>query len=431
MTRFRLIQLLYDARTSLLVIPFSIALAMGLVGVGLAQAETRAGLEIAWLAIEPSSAQTTLATLAGSMMSVVSVVYSVLVVALTLASMQFSTRVLSGMVRDRLSQVVLGVFVGTFTWQLVALRSVRLDPPYVPPITVSVAVLLALVALGALILFIDRMIHGIQANHLVARIALETEAVIDETCRGERATSEPTVSPDARTVRAVSSGYVQLVDVEAVLAVAPKGSRIQLLRPIGTFVPEGAALWAVSPAAVHTDALGRALVHAVDVGPIRTMQQDVEWGFRQLVDIGLKAISPAVNDPSTAATCIDHLSRLLIRVGARGAPRSTWVGSGTVILPQAGFPDLVDLSFEQLRQYGRQDMAIALRLLRALIDVAENTDDERGRERIRVHARHVERAARAAFPDDCEELDRRWERLSAVLSALPADPPSVASLPGV
>lgn len=148
------------------------------------------------------------------------------------------------------------------------------------------------------------------------------------------------------------------------------------------------------------------------------MQEDAEWGLRQIVDIGLKAISPAVNDPLTGALCIDHLSRLLIRAGQRGTPPSVQVvGAGTVVIPAPVFSDLVDLAFDQLRQYGRADLAICLRLLRAMADVAEAVDHADGRDRLREHAGAVVAGARAAFPtEDLRELDRRWSRLQDCLA---------------
>jgi uncharacterized membrane protein len=182
------------------------------------------------------------------------------------------------------------------------------------------------------------------------------------------------------------------------------------------FVPEGAPLWVVSTPVSPAVAAG--LVAAVDIGPIRTMQDDVEWGLRQIVDIGLKAISPAVNDPSTGALCIDHLSRLLIRAGRRGAPVSVFrSGPSTVVVPAPRLPELIDLAFDQLRQYGKTDMAIALRVVRAIGDVAEAVTDPAGRARLAVHLAWVERAVGAAFSqEDLDELQHRVARVRRILA---------------
>jgi len=421
--RFRLSQWTWDLRASMLVVPAFITGVLGVAAVALEQAEVAYGLRVAWLDVEPGTAQVVLATLAGAMMTVISVVYSVLLVALSLASVQFSTRIVSSMVRDPVSQGVLGLFLGTFVWLLVALRSIDLDPAFVPPLTVSVALALAIGSLGALVLFIDRVVNGIQANHLVDRIARETEAVIDEcfplpSGSPSRDATWPAPPEDAVFVRSRRSGYVQLVSRELAAEVAGAGCTVHLLRPMGAFVPAGVPVWAVSPPGSLTEARAAALQDALDLGSSRTMQEDAEWGLRQIVDIGLKAISPAVNDPSTGALCIDHLSRLLIRAGQRGTPTSVQaVGAGTVVIPAPVFSDLVDLAFDQLRQYGRADLAICLRLLRAMADVAEAIDHPDGRDRLREHAGAVVAAARASFPtEDLRELDRRWARLQSCLT---------------
>jgi len=183
---------------------------------------------------------------------------------------------------------------------------------------------------------------------------------------------------------------------------------------MGAFVARGLPIAHVEGGAPDPDAVRAAF----DIGPVRTLQDDVEFGLRQIVDIALKAVSPAVNDPSTAATCIDHLGRLLVRLAGRTAPPLEREG---VVAPQPTHVDLVDLAFEQIRQYGRADMATALRLMRTLGDVASVTHDRVVLDRLAVHGRLVEAAARAAFaPEDCDELDRRATRLRTLTQ--PSDP---------
>jgi len=410
--RFLSRQIGYDLRSGLLFRPALLIAglaALALVGPSL---EVRLAPEAsAWLATEPGAAQVVLSTVAGSMMTVVSVVYSILLVALSLASMQFSTRILAGMMRDRVSQNTLGLFVGTFVYCLLLLRAVHGDPaPFVPGISLTFALVLALASLGGLVFFIHHIIRSIQANHLVARIATETEGVIDEVFPdplgpGEAPAEHPVPEPpeSAVPVRATASGYVQLIDVDSLRAIASQGYTIHVLRGMGSFAVGGIPVALVAPA--PPPPVLAAILAAFDLGPVRTMQQDAEFGVRQIVDIALKAISPAVNDPSTAATCIDHLTRLLVRVAGRRTPA---VVTGGVYVPVVTHADLVDLSFEQLRQYGRSDMAVALRLLRALGDVASVTTQPHCLARIEQHARLIEAAARAAFPEeDCDELARR------------------------
>jgi uncharacterized membrane protein len=408
---FRWRQLAYDLGSSLFARPAAWILGLASLALVLPRVEARWFPALsALLATEPGSAQVVLGTLASSTMSVVSVVYSILLVALSLASMQFSTRILAGMMRNRASQHTLGLFAGTFVYCLILLRSVHADPvPFVPGVALTGAIALALVSLGGLVWFIHNVVNGIQANHLVDRIAEETEAVIDEVFPEPLPAGEipvvPTVPPvpDCVPVLADRSGYVQLIDLAALVGVAGDERRIHLTRQMGAFVAKGLPLAIVSPACPPED-LERCR-RAVDIGPVRTMQRDAEFGVRQIVDIALKAISPAVNDPSTANTCIDHLGRLLVRIAGR-RPMPTVVGN--VVVPAANLPDLLDLAIEQLRQYGRADMAVALRLLRVLGEVASVTRDAATLQRIETHARLLEASVRAAFPaEDCDELARR------------------------
>lgn len=182
-----------------------------------------------------------------------------------------------------------------------------------------------------------------------------------------------------------------------------KGGRVYVLKPLGAFVARGVPIFAVLPPPLESER--DQILGTLDIGPSRTMQEDVEFGFRQIVDVGLKAISPAINDPSTAATCIDHLGRLLLRLAERAPLR---VESNGVIIPCATHEGLVDLAFGQLRQYGRADMAVALRLMRVLGELAGATRATGALERIEHHARLLELTVLASFdPSDCVELTLR------------------------
>ncbi len=408
--RFLFRQLSYDLNANLLLRPALWLIACGLLSLGVPVVERRLLRPMPafrplldFLSLEPGTAQTLLSTLAGSMMSVVSMVYSILLVALSLASIQFSTRILAGFVRDRFSQQVLGLFIGTFAYCLGLLRSIRSDPADVPGLAVALAMLLAMLSLGSLVLFIHHIVMGIQANVIVDRIAAETEGVIATVFPEEAPKEESGGGRGSRLVLAPRAGYLQLIDIEGLLDLSG-GKAIEVLRPMGSFVSTGTALFRVDTA----PELDRQMVKLVDIGPFRTMQDDVEFGFRQIVDIGLKAISPAVNDPSTGATCIDHLGRLLGAVARRHPPRTHFGAQGQLVVPNTCFADLLDLSVDQLRQYGKTDMAICLRLMRALGDVVPFVRDPADRHHLLQHAKVILESAVRSFPElDCAELHRR------------------------
>ena len=422
MSSVRLRALAYDLRENLLFRPSVILFACALAGLTVPAWEGAGGRPLVEAVarafpMEPGSAQVVLGTIASAMMTVVSVVYSILLVALSLASIQFSTRILASFMRDRPAQNTLGMLVGTFVYTLFVLRAVRTDPPFVPLIGVYSAIVLALTSLAVLVWFIHHIVRSIQANHLVDRIAGEAEPVVDSVFGpplrpGEEPApaGHPLPPEGAVPILARRSGYIQLVSIDALLALA-RGGHLVVARGMGQFVAEGVPLaWWRGPAPLDPAALDAAF----DIGPVRTMQDDAEWGFRQLVDIGLKAISPAVNDPSTGSTCIDHLLRLLVRAAPRATPNGRHAaGDALVEVPTTSFVELVRLSFEQLRQYARGDMSVSLRILRALADLADITPHAAGRGEILHQGRLVRDGVRAAFSEaDCDELDARWARLA-------------------
>lgn len=425
--KFLLRQLLHDARVNLLAVPAFVLAAHLAAGIGMPWLERTYGAaplvaEVTRVvAVDPATAQMLMTTVASAIMTVVSVVYSVLLVALSLASIQFSTRILVHFMQDRVNQAVLGMFVGTFAYCLAVLRSVTTTPAWVPAISVALGVALALACLASLVLFIHRIAMGIQANVLVDRIAVEAESVIDAVFAPTDTEPPDVATDDAHdalpvVVRSLRSGYVQIVDVEALKEVAGAGT-LRMARPVGAFIAEGAPL-AFAAAAIGAEGRAR-LEGAVDRGPLRTMQDDAEYGLRQIVDIALKALSPAVNDPSTACTCIDHLGRLLLRIAARRAPQTVFTTGlgGRVIVPNTRFRDCVDVAFDQLRQYGASDMAVQLRMLRVLTELAGVVTDAEDRARVALHGRLLHAASRDRFPaEDREALERRWTELGQAVT---------------
>lgn len=420
--RFLFRQHAYDADRSLYMRPALILLFLAALAVALPFAEQRIDVlralsrRLTWaVADEPAAVQVVLGTIAGSVMTVVSIIYSVLIVALSLASTQFSPRILAGFMRDRTSQRILGLFIGTFTYCLLVLRSTHTVPePFVPTTSVFVALLLALTCLGSLLFFVHHMAMAIQANHIVDRIAGETEVVIDaalpsQTAPGQDAPPCP-VAKVGHVVRAKKSGYVQILALDELANIArAHGVTLHLVRSMGQFVPEAGQL-AIADGPLSEDAC-LACREAFDLGPVRTMQDDFEFGIRQIVDIALKAISPAVNDPSTAVTCIDHLSRLLGRIARRGdsetVRRDETTGKALVVLPALGFARTLDLAMNQIRQYGKTDVAVMLRLIRALTDVSDMTDRPEHCAAIARHAKMIRTVAAPLSADDRQELDRR------------------------
>jgi len=384
---------MYNLRGGFLVRPLIIALVLGCAGAMMSWLEEQFPATSGWVPAaifpshaDPQVAQVILAGIAASMMTVVSIVFAILLMTLTLASMQFSPRIIVSFSKDRVTQWTLGIFLGTFSYCMAALPAARSLPhPFAPVATVLGAMLLAITCVGWLLFFIHHISQAISVNHIVDKIAKETEGVIDELMPSPRGldhlkhaealrpnTSEVAISTE-------ESGYIRFIDTQRLVALAKEFHvSIRVLRHVGHFVPAAIPLMMVSKGnRLSPEGIAR-LLAAFDFGPTRTLQQDVEFGVLQIVDIALKAISPAVNDPTTAISCVDQLSRILIRFASReppdellcdppGVPRAsvTWIH----------FDRLLEAAFEQIRMYSKSDVAVSLRLLRALGDIAASTPD--------------------------------------------------------
>jgi uncharacterized membrane protein len=384
---------MYNLRGGFLIRPLTIALALGCAGAFLSWSEEEFPAASAWVPTvlfpshaDPQVAQVILAGIAASIMTVVSIVFAILLMTLTLASMQFSPRIIVSFSRDRVTQWTLGIFLGTFSYCMAALPAARSLPhPFAPVATVLGAMGLALVCVGLLLFFIHHISQAISVNHIVDRIAEETEAMIDGMMPwphrlNRLKNAEPlTPNPSEVAVSSHDSGYIRFIDTRRLVALAKHYQvSIRVLRRVGQFVPAGIPLMMVSKGKRLPSAGTAELLAAFDFGPTRTLQQDAEFGVLQIVDIALKAISPAVNDPTTAINCVDQLSRILIRFASREPPEELLYDPPGIVrasIGWIGFERLLEAAFEQIRMYSKTDVAVSLRLLRALGDIAASTSD--------------------------------------------------------
>jgi uncharacterized membrane protein len=397
----------YNLRGGFLVRPVLIALALGWLGAILSWVEESnpyigdfAPKVLFFSQADPTVAQIILSDIATSTMTVVSIVFAILLMSLTLASMQFSPRIIVGFVRDRMTQWTLGIFLGTFLYCMAALPAAHTRPTlFAPVVTVMGAMVLAVFCVVLLLFFIYHISQAISVNHIVDRVAMETEAVIDDVMPQSRRdihmqtaeSSSPTFfeTPILNDV----SGYIRFVDLKQLRSLAESHRvKVQVVRRVGQFVPAGTPLLMVDKGDRVTAELAVALRAAFDFGPTRTLQQDIEFGVLRIVDIALKAISPAVNDPTTAVGCVDQLSRILIRVAARETPDTRVYdlrGTARVTIRWIDFEGLVDSAFEQIHMYSKGDLAVSLRLLRALGDIAYSTKDPAYRKLLLERGRRV------------------------------------------
>jgi uncharacterized membrane protein len=398
------------------------------------------GARVGWLyAGGADGAKTMLSTVAGSVITVAGVVFSITIAALTQASSQFGPRLLRNFMRDTGNQVVLGTFVGTFIYCLLVLRTIhgKMEDgvEFVPQASVTFAVLLATASIAVLIYFIHHVSVSLQAPAVVAAVLQDMNDVIARLPVDQKGTGEPLAASDelppefhASTcpVPSVKQGYVQAVDYAGLVEFA-RGSDLILrvaYRP-GQYVIEGTPLVHAWPAdrggnkevAEHVNA-------AFICGRNATTEQDVEQALRQMVEVAVRALSPGINDPFTAINCVDALGSAICGVARRGLPgphRYDGQGKLRLVAPVSTFAGVVDTAFNQIRQYGRGSVAVTIRLLEVLAICGRQVVNEDQRGCLLRHATMVYEDSREAVtqPLDRDDVRARWEVAVRVLRVHP------------
>lgn len=418
-------------RDSLWFLPGVLTLAGAALAIGVTQAEERGVFDTellrSWVfggAVD--GARGVLGAIAGGLITVTGVVFSVTIVALQLASSQFTPRVLRNFTADRGNQLVLGVFIGTFTYTLLVLRTIRSaddgEEPFVPRVGVTLAVVLVLVAIGFLIFYINHSARSIQVAAILERVARRTIGDVHRLFPEQVGHADDSEPPDPRpvdqssaTVTADAAGYLQAVDGRNLFDLG-KGRRLVIaMEPhVGDFVLPGQPLATVSPSEEVDEEVCGAVRKAFLLGPERSPEQDVEFGIVEVSDIGIKALSPGINDPTTAHRCIDRLSEILLELGTR-VPPSPWrteEGQVHYLARHPTFERAVGLAFDQIRFFGASNPGIAGKLLEALSRLASLVPPGR-RPVLLAQARAVLDAARTRIEStvDREALEALAERL--------------------
>jgi uncharacterized membrane protein len=323
----------------------------------------------------PEGARALLSAIITSMISFTGLVFSITIVVLQLTSSQFSPRVLRTFLRDWFDQLTLGVFVATFVYALVVLRAVRGTAelnPFVPQLAITVAFGFVLGSVVVFLVYIHHIAQSIRAATIIDTIAHETRALLERRYPPDAWQAAPVVLPTApaHRVPAGRPGVVQRVDDERLLQLAEQHDvAIRMLRAVGEFVPAGAPLLEVYGEDLPDPDRARA---AVRLGNERSLDEDVGFGLRQLVDIAERALSPGVNDPTTAVQVIDQLHDLLRRLATRPLPpRQTLTEAGrlAVDVPQPDFADYLGLAVDEIAHWGADAERIQRRLRVMLHDL--------------------------------------------------------------
>jgi uncharacterized membrane protein len=382
----------------------------------------------------PQGAREVLSAIASSMMTVAGVAFSVTIVALTLASQQFGPRLLRNFMRDTGNQIVLGTFIATFTYCLIVLRTIRSgDTEFVPNISVTIAMLLALASLGVLIYFIHHVAVSIQAPEVIALVAKDLDNSIERLFPEklgrppepeQQDWSEEMVKEfdrDGDTVTSTESGYLQSIDTNHLMKVATEKNLVLLLkyRP-GDFLFESSELVKSKPRGSIDDETADKMQQAFILGTQRTHLQDVEFSVEQLVEVAVRALSPGINDPFTAINCIDRIAAALCLLARRSFPSAFRYDEHRnlrVIARSVDFCGIVNAAFDPIRQYGQSSAPVTIRLLEAIAMVATCARREEDRKVLLDQALMIERGSHAGLSEERDRADV-VERFRSVVEAL-------------
>jgi uncharacterized membrane protein len=374
-----------------------------------------------WLglfAMSSDAAVTLLSTIAGATITTAGVVFSLLVVSLQLASGQFSPRVLRTFWRDRAGQVLIGLLLATFAFCVLALGHVDGKAGQAPRLTMTLAIVLTLASVLAIVVFLNRITRQQYVGRIMERIQAEAVELIDDLPYGSRMgvrVGEPVAVPAAAdlgaalVIRSPADGWVQQISQHAILAAVPPGSTVRLETRVGAYLIRDeplARIWP-RPGAVDARRAGRLIAEAVIIGATRTMQQDIDFALRQLNDIGLRALSPAVNDPTTAIESILRVSSILRPLVQAELPAQAHRddhGRSLLTPWDLDHAEYVRHAYGQIRLYAGSHPQVALtliRVLRMLRDALGGRDDREAvlAEIDRQVEAVIDDARRAGLPD--------------------------------
>ena len=377
-----------------------------------------------------------LIAITGTVVTVIALKLGITVVALQLSSTQFSPRLLRNFLRDRPNQVVLSLFVATFTYSAAGLFTVGVASgarvEEFPRLAVSGAMAMLFVSLAAVVFFADHLAHSIQIDAITGRVERQALGVIRKDWPGTIETAPG--RPDwAVPVAATHSGYIQNVHLEQIVPLAARHRvTVRIRRRVGEHVVAGTTLaWVWRPdrhdSPPNPADFRQVVDGAIRIGFERTLEQDIGFSIRQLVDVACKALSPAINDPYTAVQAVDHLSVIFSTLGPR--PLGDIVvreGEGVVILPRRRFDELLSLACGLIRRYGSREPTVLLAVLRLLGNCTEFIGNNPERAAVIHEQAELILAAGERDIAQAEDVVALRAGFEAVERHLPARPPPTA-----
>jgi uncharacterized membrane protein len=410
----RLLTIWEYVRTSLWALPLAMMALAAVVAISATGISIEVGEDPVWFLYsgEAKDAPGFLSNLVTATITLATLAISITMVVLTLAAQQLGPRLIRIFMSDRRTQIMLGLFVATVVYLVLVMRSVYGDS--VPNLAVTIGTALVLLSIIVLLIFVHHLARSIIADNVIDDVGAE----IDDNARRllpQKDDQMPICTPPsgpAGDLRFTCEGYIQVVDhTHIVKAACEADAVVELDARSGHLLIAGIAAGRVWPAGAVSEKFTKKVEGGLIVGSERTPVQDLEFSIRQMVEIGVRALSPGVNDPYTALVTIDRLSLSLARIMERGAPHEQWCdddGHLRLIMPNSHFEGLLDASFNMIRQYGDGSAAVLIRLAERLSDLYALAD-EKQRKDIRRHLDMIMRAGRRSLPepDDVAALESR------------------------
>ncbi|MDQ6815240.1 MAG: DUF2254 domain-containing protein [Bacteroidota bacterium] len=388
---------------------------------------------ISWLYVDTiDSMRTLLLTIEGTIIGIVGVVFSIMMVPLTIAASQFGPRLLRTFLRDKGTQMTLGTFTSTFIFCMLVLLQLRgVHDRHLPQISATFGLMLGICSFGVLIFFINHVAISIQVSVLVTKVSKELHTAIEhdlpdrvDGAMTSNAIEDNLISFDAtkpgKVVNAVTSGYLQARDDEGLLRFAKKHNLVlQLVIQPGEFVIQGTSIAIVWPAELTLDKVDIVINEAFIFGAQRTLIQDITFGLNELAEVAVRALSPAINDPFTAMTCIDWLGSALCEICKRTPPKAVLfddTGTCRIIRSPATFVDFADAAFSLIREYSYNSKAVTLRLMATIAAVIPFAKTGEQLKVLLRHAALIEHGCSTGLPQqaDREEVKAAFQKILAM-----------------
>lgn len=372
-----------------------------------------------------TGARTLLGAVASSTIGVAGTVFSITIAALSLAAGQMGPRLLRNFTHDRGNQFTLGAFLGTFSYTLMVLRSVRTqnEGPFVPHLALSVSILLAVACVGTLVYFVGHIAGRINVDTVVDLVGADMEASIRHLTSDERQPPAPpaTIWRDAGCVADRRRGYLQQLDGDSLAEwAADRGVMLRLLVRPGDYIFPGAPVAVVKP---HAEGVEAAIASATALGSTRVTTADLEFAVRQLVEVAVRALSPGINDPHTAIAVVDRLGAALCELAPVHLRSGVYLRDErpVLVVPAVSYDGLTDAMFNMIRQNAGYSPAVLIRILEVLASVASC---ERQPERLLALRRHADLVLtdaehRMSNAADLADVSRRHDRFAMVASVGP------------